>query len=268
MKKRIAIFVVLAMVLCLALTGCGQSDKKGENVGAVEDGVGAGDTVNSEVGDNFDTGDWVIMDGSNNSGDDLGDYKDATNGNDESIPDGGAWNEAQGGGSSGSIDNANPKQDASGMYIYEVRGHEVKLSFNIWDYIGTEKTANYFKLITLANYFGYDEKYNFDGLWMNKHDDGSLVYVGFQHHTEGTTDIYVGTNTGLKTAVTYNFYDYDSMEYVYDNPHKPISFEFILLCAYAIEYNSDGIKNDTFDSILEDYRRDDGYVFVLPSPEQ
>ena len=43
MKKRIAFLIVLMMVLCLALTGCGQNtNRTDEGIGnKVEDGVGA-----------------------------------------------------------------------------------------------------------------------------------------------------------------------------------------------------------------------------------
>ena len=57
MKKRITVFVVLimAMVLCLALTGCGQKTDKQEAT-----------TTNDRPGESFDTGDSSIMDGTNN----------------------------------------------------------------------------------------------------------------------------------------------------------------------------------------------------------
>ncbi|SEJ22106.1 hypothetical protein [Sharpea azabuensis] len=49
MKKRIAVFVLLimAMVLCLVLMGCGQN-------------------TDNRPDENFDTGDSSIMDGTNN----------------------------------------------------------------------------------------------------------------------------------------------------------------------------------------------------------
>ena len=59
MKKRIAVFVVLimTMVLCLALTGCGQNTNKQDAT-----------TSDNHPGENFDTGDSSIMDGTNNPG--------------------------------------------------------------------------------------------------------------------------------------------------------------------------------------------------------
>lgn len=381
MKKRIAIFVVLAMVLCLALTGCGQSDKKGEDVGAAEiivdekigldetywvanyygstqdgdklkpvdadndgivlvfrtnkvsfidsDGIYlenityelTDDRIKFDVGeavgpyaildgdeltlyslngaiwwvmskadidtanaylekllkdadesfvipDNFDTGDWVIMDGSNNSGGDTGGYKDATNGNDESIPDAGAWEETHVGGSAGSIDNMNPKQDADGMYVYEVRGHKVRLKTNIWDYIGNQRRDNLFLNNYISEDLGYPDEYNYDGLYMHKNSDGSLIYVGFQHHDDNTCEVVVGTNNGSVATVKYGFFDASKMGYVTDALPYPVSLEFIILCTYALEYNVEHPGQNPFEEILSDYASSDfGSLYILPSPE-
>ena len=59
MKKRITVFVVfiMTMVFCLALTGCGQNTNKQDAT-----------TNESHPGENFDTGDSSIMDGTNNPG--------------------------------------------------------------------------------------------------------------------------------------------------------------------------------------------------------
>ena len=161
------------------------------------------------------------------------------------------------------IDNKNPQQDVNGLWVFEVRGHEVKLRTNIWDYIGTDETANFFRLTSLARNLGYTERYNYDGLHMNKRSDGTLVFVGFQEHDLGaSTEIMVGTETGIWSSVRYQNYDTSKMEYVYENNHFPVSFEFIVLCTYALEYNQDGAHDDTFSTILADYP---GYV--LPSPE-
>jgi len=247
MKKRIAFLIVLMMVLCLALTGCGQNtNRTDEGIGnKVEDGVGAGDdTGRSESpGEDFDTGDSVIMDGLNNPNGTTSDSNLSK------------------------VDNKNPQQDANGMWIFEVRGHEVKLHTNVWDYIGTDDTANFFRLTSLARSLGYTERYNYDGLHMNKRSDGSLVFVGFQEHDFGaSTEIMVGTEKGIWSSVRYQSYDASKMEYVYENGEFPVSFEFIVLCTYALEYNQDGAHDDTFSTILEDYSgADPGYV--LPGPE-
>lgn len=148
MRKRITVFVVLMMVVCLALAGCAQNINKQEA---------------NRPGENFDTGDSSIMDGTNNPDGSTSEHEAITDTNDESIPDGAAEEAARNGDdSSGGIDNHNPRQGTDGMYIYQVRGHEVKLSINIWDYIGSDTTDNFFKLTSLARYYGYGEKYNYD----------------------------------------------------------------------------------------------------------
>ena len=125
MKKRIAIFVVLAMVLCLALTGCGQSDKRTEGTGnVVENG--------RDDGFDFDTGDSSIMDGTNNP---SGDSEDYPLGNDESIPDGGAeWEATHGGDKS-----------------YSVVGYTITLRTDLDDYID----GNFFLFDKLATDLGW-----------------------------------------------------------------------------------------------------------------
>lgn len=77
MKKRITVFValIMAMVLCLALTGCGQNTDKQEA---------------NRPGENFDTGDSSIMDGTNNPDGSTTEHEAITDTNDESIPDGAA----------------------------------------------------------------------------------------------------------------------------------------------------------------------------------
>ena len=218
MRKRfgIAVAFIMVIVLCLALTGCGQNTSK-----------------------------------------------PATSNNDVVQPDvSGGENHEENTTSTG-IDNKNPQQDVNGLWVFEVRGHEVKLRTNIWDYIGTDETANFFRLTSLARNLGYTERYNYDGLHMNKRSDGTLVFVGFQEHDLGaSTEIMVGTETGIWSSVRYQNYDTSKMEYVYENNHFPVSFEFIVLCTYALEYNQDGAHDDTFSTILADYP---GYV--LPSPE-
>ena len=230
MKKRfeIAVAFIMVVVLCLALTGCGQNTSKPatSNNDVTQPDVGGGENHESD-----------------------------TTATQEPIAP------------SASIDNKNPQQDANGMWVFEVRGHEVKLRTNIWDYIGTNETANFFRLTSLARDLGYTERYNYDGLHMNKRSDGSLVFVGFQEHDFGaSTEIMVGTETGIWSSVRYQSYDASKMEYVYENSHFPVSFEFIVLCTYALEYNQDGAHDDTFSTILEDYSGG-GSGYVLPGPE-
>ena len=101
MKKRfeIAVAFIMVVVLCLALTGCGQNTSKPatSNNDVTQPDVGGGENHES----------------------------DTTATQEPTAP-------------SASIDNKNPQQDANGMWVFEVRGHEVKLHTNVWDYIGTD----------------------------------------------------------------------------------------------------------------------------------
>ena len=156
----------------------------------------------------------------------------------------------------------------SGKYIYIVRGHEVELSVNIGDYINSDDKDNLFDLASLAEHYGYNEKYSLDGLYMNRYDDGTLVFAGFQHdESDDTTQIKIGCETGLVTSVAYSDYNSKKMDYVYEEAHYPVSFEFIILCAYAMEYNSSSIQDDTFSTILEDYQSDNA-SYVLSKPKK
>lgn len=243
MKKRIAIFVVLAMVLCLALTGCGQSDKRTDGTGnVVENG--------RDDGFDFDTGDSSIMDGTNNPGGDSEDY-----------PDGGAWNEAHGGDSTGSIDNTNPKQDASGKYVYTVQGHEIKLRVNIWDYIKWVKVDgvqvdNVLYVDELASFYGYDENYNSNGAYKHKNDDGTVIHAGFEYDATNEVSHITcgkrnsdGSNLG-SGAVHVVPYDAGAMDYYWYYVNRPINMDMIILCAYAMEYYADGNQGNCFEEIF------------------
>ena len=165
MRKRfgIAVAFIMVIVLCLALTGCGQNTSK--------PATSTNDVVQPAVsgGENHE--------------------ENTTSTQEPVSPPAG-------------IDNKNPQQDVNGLWVFEVRGHEVKLRTNIWDYIGTDETANFFRLTSLARDLGYTERYNYDGLHMNKRSDGTLVFVGFQEHDLGaSTEIMVGTETGIRSSV-------------------------------------------------------------------
>lgn len=102
---------------------------------------------------------------------------------------------------------------------------------------------------------------------MHKNPDGILVYVGFQHHTEGSCDVMVGTDRGTVSVVRYANFDASQMEYVTNSQPYPVSLEFCILCTYAMEYNQDHPGQDPFAEILADYRMSDlgsSYQFDYP----
>ena len=96
MRKRfgIAVAFIMVIVLCLALTGCGQNTSKPatSNNDVVQPDVSGGEN-----------------------------HEENTTSTQEPVsPPAG-------------IDNKNPQQDVNGLWVFEVRGHEVKLRTNIWD---------------------------------------------------------------------------------------------------------------------------------------
>ena len=154
----------------------------------------------------------------------------------------------------GDVDNTNPKQDAEGMYIYNVQGHEIKLSFNIWDYIGWvkingEQIDNVFHTDRLAEDLGYTIEY----------PDVAMCY--FSRYVDGYEVVRAGLwpqgGGNYETIVTYRLresedkwtwyrsisvspYDLDAMTYHSSTyvTQYPINLDMIILCAYCLEYYS------------------------------
>ena len=220
--KRITIFVVLvmAMVLCLALTGCGQNTDKQEpsNSAATSDDGGKGEVTNTEP------------------------TKDTAS-------------------NSSSVDNFNPKRDASGLYVYDVQGHEIRTRTNVWDYIGTVKVdgvpyENYFKLYRLAEDLGYDEMYNLDGLYKHVLDDGRYFYSGFQHDgSSGESNITSGIRNADNSIISSGVlrvspYNSSAMEYRYNIGDYKINLDMIILCTYSMEYYADGNTGKCWEDIF------------------
>jgi len=148
-------------------------------------------------------------------------------------------------------------------YLYTVRGHEIKLSVNLEDYMTKKQTATFFDIEKLASHFGFT-KSNHDGVYAIIVDD-KRVDVGFQHYQNSTTELLFNTKArGIFRAV-YNNYNVDKMEYCYYTNY-PVSYEFIVLCAkimedYSVEYTGNPMKG-----ILDDYWVEATHCYVLPEP--
>ena len=121
MKKTIALLIALTMVLCLALTGCGQNADR--------------------PGDDFDTGDSGIMEGTNNSDG----AENENNGNDESVPDGGAIESEPG-------DEGSTNQNPNGSYTWQVGNYTLTTKINVMDYID----GDIFRANEMAAALGWD----------------------------------------------------------------------------------------------------------------
>ena len=118
MKKRIVISIALLMILCLALTGCGQRDNN----------AGASQTNNSSgMGD---PGDADNQENPTSVPDDSSDYDLGT--------------------------NENPKKNEDGWYLYDVDGRQIALKTNIWDYIYDDGGYRVFDAIKMAEDLGWE----------------------------------------------------------------------------------------------------------------
>ena len=117
MKKRITVFVVfiMTMVFCLALTGCGQNTNKQDAT-----------TNESHPGENFDTGDSSIMDGTNNPG-------GIVQSDDDSYADDAAKDREDS--STNNDDNSDTNRNADGTYSWQVGGQTLTTKINVRDYI-------------------------------------------------------------------------------------------------------------------------------------
>ena len=116
MKKRITFVVfIMAMVLCLALTGCGQNTNKQDAT-----------TNESHPGENFDTGDSSIMDGTNNPG-------GIVQSDDDSYADDAAKDREDS--STNNDDNSDTNRNADGTYSWQVGGQTLTTKINVRDYI-------------------------------------------------------------------------------------------------------------------------------------
>lgn len=229
MKKRIAIFVVLAMVLCLALTGCGQSDKRTEGTGnVVENG--------RDDGFDFDTGDSSIMDGTNNPG---GDSEDYPLGNDESIPDGGAeWEATHGGGGS---------QNSDGSYTWQVGNYTLTTKINVMDYID----GKVWRVNDMAAALGWDKNAgsNSKKPMTFQMDESYNQYINFSDSSDHCGAIMIYIN-GDRTPHTLVLPPRSSDDYTFNNKDFTMSFEGIVAFAYACEQISANPTVDPFEGVL------------------
>ena len=251
MKKRISIFVVLSMVLCISLSGCTQniskqdvsqnSEQTSTQTEASQPDVSSTSSPDSLPGFNSDTGDRTIMDESNNL-DDIG------------VSSGGELIQSN-------VDNYHPKQDSDGMYVFNVQGHEIRLKTNIWNYIGDAKIGgetvhNYFSLEVIAEKLGYDRKESADGVYRHDNDDGSYIFAGFQHDGGSNTSQISSGRISSDNKTSYGVgpmifepYDFSKMDYYYYSTY-PVSLDMIILCTYSMEYYADGNNGNCWENIF------------------
>lgn len=234
MKKRIAVFVVLimAMVLCLAFTGCGQNTNKQDAT-----------TNDSHPSENFDTGDSSIMDGTNNPG-------GIVQSDDDSYADDAAKDREDSNANDDASNGAN--RNADGTYSWQIGGSTITTKINVMDYID----GNVWRANEMASALGWNPiAMKIDGSYdvsmkskkpANFKSNGLLIYYsdagskcnGISGHIEGgdlTFDISFGTNSG---DYSYRMNDADFYW----------TIEEIVCFAYAMEKMPN--NNDPFSGVL------------------
>ena len=244
MKKIVIFLITLTMLLSLALTGCGQSDKT-DNPNSNDTGLtkyendsdrpGTGsfaDEAEADLnkGDDFDAGDSGIMDGTNNPG---GDSEDYPLGNDESIPDGGAeWEATHGGGSA------------------------LSTNIDVMDYID----GNYWRMSKMMIDLGYNpaEAYGNTNFKDYRNNTSPQIRIGFSV-TDGK--IITVTIQPLDDSFKPIFIHADSASesYIAKTLEFEIHLDTIQAIAYACEQFNSNPNGDPFDGLLR-YENDEYWL--------
>ena len=234
MKKRITVFVVLimAMVLCLALTGCGQKTDKQEAT-----------TTNDRPAENFDTGDSSIMDGTNNPGGII-------QSDDDSYADDAAKDRED----TSVNDNANStaNKNADGTYNWQIGGSTITTKINVMDYID----GNVWRANEMASALGWNPiAMKIDGSYdvsmkskkpANYKSNGLLIYYSEAgSKCNGISGFIEGENLTFNIAARIENGDYS---YRMNDADFYWTIEEIVCFAYAMENMPN--NSDPFAGIL------------------
>ena len=225
MKKRITAFVLLimAMVLCLALTGCGQNTNKQDAT-----------TNDSHPGENFDTGDSSIMDGTNNPGGITQSDDDSSNG-------------ANG--------------NADGTYSWQVGGQTLTTKINVRDYIHDGS----WDIKAMSEVLGYSpiEAYGRVDTRHYLNSGSPIVDINFEAMNSLYDDFYVMTYVSKDSE---NILSYDvrcghsGEEYNFGSSDIKVSFELIVAYAYACEHLNEDASTDPFAGVIPGGDSVNGYT--------
>lgn len=225
MKKRITVFVVLimAMVLCLALTGCGQKTDKQDAT-----------TNDSHPGENFDTGDSSIMDGTNNPGSITQSDDDSSNG-------------ANG--------------NADGTYSWQVGGQTLTTKINVRDYIH----GGSWDIKAMSEVLGYSpvEAYGIVDTTHYLNSGSPIVDINFEAMNSFYDDFYVMTYAS-KDSEDILSYDvrcgHSGEEYNFGSGDIKVPFELIVAYAYACEHLNEDASTDPFAGVIPGGDSVNGYT--------
>ena len=229
MKKRITVFVVfiMAMVLCLALTGCGQNTNKQDAT-----------TNDSHPGENFDTGDSSIMDGTNNPGGII-------QSDDDSYADDAA-KDREDSGSNDSANSSDANRNADGTYSWQVGGTTITTKINVMDYID----GNVWHVNDMATALGWDKnkRANSPKPMTFQPDDTYDAYINFSDGSDHCSAIIIKGND--RSPITVSLPPRASGDYTFNTQDYTMSFEGIVIFAYTCEYLTDNPSGNPYDGVL------------------
>ena len=225
MKKRITVFVVfiMAMVLCLALTGCGQNTNKQDAT-----------TNDSHPGENFDTGDSSIMDGTNNPGGIIQSDDDSSNG-------------ANG--------------NADGTYSWQVGGQTLTTKINVRDYIH----GGSWDIKAMSEVLGYSpvEAYGRVDTTHYLNSGSPIVDIDFEAINSFYGDFYVMTyvSKDSEDILSYSVRcGHSGEEYNFGSGDIKVPFELIVAYAYACEHLNEDASTDPFAGVIPGGDSVNGYT--------
>lgn len=221
MKKRITVFVVLimAMVLCLALTGCGQKTDKQEAA-----------TSDNHPGENFDTGDSSIMDGTNNP--------DGS----EVVEDG--------------TDN-----NSSDSYSWQVGGQTLTTKINVRDYIHDGS----WDIKAMSEVLGYSpiEAYGRVDTRHYLNSGSPIADINFEAKNSFYGNFYVMTyvSKDSENILSYSVRcGHSGEEYNFGSSDIKVPFELIVAYAYACEHLNEDASTDPFAGVIPGGDSVNGYT--------
>ncbi|GEM_PF-6548542 len=230
MKKRITFVVlIMAMVLCLALTCCGQKTDKQEAT-----------TTNDRPGENFDTGDSSIMDGTNNPGGII-------QSDDDSYADDAAKDrEDTSNTNEGSDTGAN--RNADGTYSWQVGGSTITTKINVMDYID----GNVWHVNDMATALGWDKNKRADSPkpMTFQPDDTYDVYINFSDGSDHDHCGFIFIKGNDRRPITVFLPPRASGDYTFNTKDYTMSLEGIVIFAYTCEYLTDNPSGNPYDGVL------------------
>ena len=225
MKKRITVFVVLimAMVLCLALTGCGQKTDKQDAT-----------TNDSHPGESFDTGDSSIMDGTNNPGGIIQSDDDSSNG-------------ANG--------------NADGTYSWQVGGQTLTTKINVRDYIHDGSWD--IKAMSEVLGYSPIEAYGRVDTRHYLNSGSPIADINFETKNSIYGNFYVMTyvSKDSENILSYSVRcGHSGEEYNFGSSDIKVPFELIVAYAYACEHLNEDASTDPFAGVIPGGDSVNGYT--------